>query len=53
MHGELGHRVVILYGGSIDEKNAGEMLRLGDVRGLLVGRASADPVRVSALLRSL
>ena len=53
MHGEPGHRVIILYGGSIDEKNAGEMLRLGDVRGLLVGRASADPVRVSALLRSL
>jgi triosephosphate isomerase len=53
LHGETGHSAVILYGGSIEESNAPDMLRNGDVRGLLVGRASADPERVERLLQSI
>ncbi len=53
LHGEAGHSVVILYGGSIEDKNAPDMLRNGDVRGLLVGRASSDPERVQVLLQSI
>src|SRR3989344_4496292 len=39
-HGEGGRMQKILYGGSVDEKNAGAMLREGGVHGFLVGRAS-------------
>ncbi len=54
MHGEKGHAMKILYGGSIDDHgNAPEMLRGGDVRGLLVGRASADGEKFMALMNEL
>lgn len=49
-HGEAGRSIKILYGGSVDEKNAGVMLREGDVIGFLVGRASLDPKKFPALL---
>lgn len=52
-HGEKGMKAKILYGGSIDEKNARAMLEHGDVEGLLVGRASADAVKFSSLINSL
>lgn len=53
MHGQGAMNMKILYGGAIDETNAGLMLREGDVNGLLVGRASADPVRFPALLEAV
>lgn len=53
MHGEIGMQMRILYGGSIDETNAASMCTDGDVEGLLVGRASADPKKVSALIQAL
>lgn len=53
MHGEIGMNMKILYGGSIDETNAGEMLMHGDVDGLLVGRASTDARKFAALLDAL
>lgn len=43
----------ILYGGSIDATTAPEMMRDGDVAGLLVGRASAEPAALGALVRAL
>jgi triosephosphate isomerase len=43
--------IPILYGGAIDEGNARPMLAEGEVQGLLVGRASADPVKFAALLK--
>jgi triosephosphate isomerase len=52
-HGEKGMKAKILYGGSIDETNAREMLVEGDVQGLLVGRASTDAERFTTLIRSL
>src|SRR4030095_8437108 len=49
-YGEGGMDTKILYGGSIDEISAPEMLRNGDVRGLLVGRASAESGHITKLL---
>jgi triosephosphate isomerase len=53
LYGEKGMAVKILYGGSIDEGNAAEMLLHGDVAGLLVGRASADSEKFSALVKAI
>ncbi|MDP3645919.1 MAG: triose-phosphate isomerase [bacterium] len=53
LHGAVGHSVKILYGGSIAEKNAPAMLMHGDVDGLLVGRASANPERITLLLEAV
>ena len=50
--GEAGHSIKILYGGSVDGKNAGTMLTHGDVKGLLVGRASVDIQAFTELLRA-
>lgn len=45
--------VKVLYGGSVDENNAKEILNLENVDGLLVGRASSDPVKWEKLLTNL
>lgn len=51
--GAAGMDIKILYGGSVDETNARAMLVDGDVRGLLVGRASAEPKQVASLLQAV
>lgn len=51
--GSAGHNIVILYGGAIDAGNAADMLRNGDVAGLLVGRASVDKQAFIELLRAV
>ena len=51
--GKAALNIPILYGGSVDELNADQMLRDGEVQGLLVGRVSTDPVRFGVLLRSI
>lgn len=38
--GASGHRVPILYGGSVDTANVEEILHISDVGGVLIGRAS-------------
>jgi triosephosphate isomerase (TIM) len=53
LYGEKGMAVKILYGGSIDDTNAVAMLHDGDVVGLLVGRASADPEKLAALVKAI
>lgn len=53
LHGPSGHKVKILYGGSANEENATQMLRDGNVDGLLVGHVSVDASRFTSLLRSL
>jgi triosephosphate isomerase len=51
--GDVGMSVKILYGGSVTEVTAADMLRLGDVEGLLVGRASLEPERFGLLLAAV
>ena|SRR3989344_1013784 len=52
-HGEIGRSLKILYGGSVDETNAGAMLKDGDVRGFLVGRASVNAAEFAKLLQAI
>lgn len=53
LYGEKAMAVRILYGGAIGAENAVAMLTHGDIAGLLVGRASADPVKLTELARSI
>jgi triosephosphate isomerase len=48
--GAAARRVV--YGGSVDESNAAELLALPAVAGLFVGRAALDPRRFAAIAAS-
>ncbi len=43
--------VRIIYGGSVNEKDAGDFLKDGAVEGLLVGRASLDPVKFTEIIK--
>lgn len=43
--------VPILYGGSVDDQNAERFLREGGADGYLIGRASLDPRKFSAIAR--
>ena len=46
-----GFRVPILYGGSVDERNAEGFLTLGEADGLLIGRVSLSPEGFGAIVR--
>ena len=52
LYGKEAFSVVILYGGSVDAKNAGEFLLRAQVDGLLVGRASLDPKVFGEILKN-
>ncbi len=49
--GEAGGEVPILYGGSVTPENFGELLRIPEVAGGLVGGASLDPAKFLELVR--
>ena len=49
--GDAGREVAILYGGSVTPENFGELLRIPDVAGGLVGGASLDPLKFLALVQ--
>lgn len=51
MYAKEGGNVAILYGGSVDAKNAWEFLRKSHIDGLLVGRASLDPKVFGEILK--
>jgi triosephosphate isomerase len=46
---EIAETIPILYGGSMNEKNAGALLRQPNIDGGLIGGASLDPVAFSAI----
>lgn len=46
------HKIRLLYGGSVNDKNAGEILKIKNVDGLLVGGASLDPTKFSNIVKS-
>ncbi len=52
LYGKDAGIVPILYGGSVDSKNAWEFLVKSHVDGLLVGRASLDPKVFGEILKS-
>lgn len=49
---KAGFVVPILYGGSVDDRNAEGLLREGGADGFLVGRASLDPKKFSAIIET-
>ncbi|MDO8481942.1 MAG: triose-phosphate isomerase [bacterium] len=53
VYGDVGHKVRVLYGASVGEKNVTAMMRDGDVRGFIVGHVSTNAERFTALLRVL
>ncbi|HHK67519.1 MAG TPA: triose-phosphate isomerase, partial [Candidatus Acetothermia bacterium] len=50
--GEVGGRVRILYGGSVNPDNAGAIMGEPDIDGVLVGGASLDPAKFASIVRS-
>ena len=50
--GESARGIPILYGGSVNAKNAAALLAAPEVDGLLVGGASIDPVQWAAICES-
>lgn len=51
LYGKDGGSVPVLYGGSVDNKNAHEFLKKEQIDGLLVGRASLDPKIFEEILK--
>ncbi|MEK7219451.1 MAG: triose-phosphate isomerase [Patescibacteria group bacterium] len=49
--GSDAHEVRIIYGGSVNEKDALEFLKHGEVDGLLVGRASLDVKKFTEIVK--
>ncbi len=48
---EAGGKIRIIYGGSADEKNAGEFLKIGKADGFLLGRASLNPKKFNKIIQ--
>ncbi len=51
IYGNVGHKIRILYGASVGEKNALEMMREAHVHGFIVGHVSTDAARFAMLLK--
>lgn len=49
-YGELGHSIRILYGGSVKPDNAGSIMGLDNVDGVLVGGASLQAASFSSII---
>jgi triosephosphate isomerase len=49
-YGDLAAQVRILYGGSVNDQNADDLLGLPDIDGALVGGASLDPVKFARII---
>ncbi|MEI6304996.1 MAG: triose-phosphate isomerase [Candidatus Taylorbacteria bacterium] len=50
---EAGIKVPILYGGSVNARNAAEIISIGKVQGLLVGRESLNTVGFTELMKAV
>jgi triosephosphate isomerase len=46
-------KIAIVYGGSVDTTNAADLVKQGEVDGLLVGRESLNPKNFSEIIRQL
>jgi triosephosphate isomerase len=53
LHGDVGHKMKVLYGGSVNADNASVMVREGDIHGFLLGRASWNAVEFTKLLQAV
>lgn len=53
LYGKEGGATPVLYGGSVDVKNAHEFIKQGGVEGLLIGRASLDAGTFTNILKNV
>lgn len=51
LFGKSGRAIPVLYGGSVDERNAKEYLTTSGADGLLIGRVSLEPTRFLAIAK--
>ncbi len=52
-YGKQGRKIPVIYGGSVDPKNAPAFLKSGNVDGLLVGRVSWNAKEFGELLKNI
>ncbi len=50
MFNEAGRDILILYGGSLNSKNANEILKLPEVNGGLIGKSSLDALEFTSII---
>lgn len=50
---DQAHKAVVLYGGSVNSRNAAEIIKVGEVDGLLVGRESVNTPGFVELLKAV
>lgn len=50
---EAGRQIPILYGGSVNQENSSEMIKLPDVDGLFIGRSAWDAGRFNEIIRQV
>lgn len=50
---EAGEQVPLLYGGSVNPKNAPELIRLRNIDGLFIGRSAWQAERFNSIIRSV
>lgn len=50
LYGEEGKNVPVLYGGSVNKKNASELIKQSSIDGLYIGRAAWNPEEFSLLM---
>lgn len=50
---EAAMKAKVLYGGSVNSRNAAEIMKIGQVDGLLVGRESVNPPGFAELLKAV
>ncbi len=51
--GNLSENIRIIYGGAVDENNAMEIIKIGNVDGFLVGRSSLDASSFSEIIKNI
>lgn len=51
--GSLSENIRIVYGGAVDEGNASQIMKIGNIDGFLVGRSSLDPKAFSEIIKNI
>jgi triosephosphate isomerase len=51
--GSLSENIKVLYGGAVDDTNASDIFKIGNIDGFLVGRASLDANLFSGIIKNI
>jgi triosephosphate isomerase len=50
---KAGNSIEIIYGGSVDNKNYAQIMRINDINGLMIGSASLDSDNFSQIIKNI